>query len=176
MANVGRLQCPFCGHSIIDEGAKTVVCPSCNSTFDRGAAPSAAIRLSGPGLALIVTACLGLFGNCALGLAGLAIPREPILEQAPEGMDDATWQSYRNGRLIAPGVNVCLATLPVIFVYPVVLIAGMQMRARRGYFICVAGSLLAMLPCGLAFLVGLPSGIWAIATLMNADVRAVFHA
>lgn len=175
MANAGHLQCPSCGNVIIDEGVDTIVCPNCDTTFQRGAVPSAAIRLNAPGWALIVTACLAFLGNCIFGIAALAMPGESIPVQAPEGVDDAIWESYRNGRLMAPGFNLCLVTLPVIFVYPVVLIAGLQMRARRNYSICVIGSLFAMLPCSLAFLVGLPCGLWAIGTLIDGEVRDVFR-
>ena len=175
MPHGGNVRCPDCGEVIIDEGVETVVCPNCDTTFTRGTAPSAASRLNGPGLALIVTACLGIFGNCVFGLAAIAIPREPIPVQAPEGVDDATWRSYRNGALMAPGLSLCMATFPVLFVYPVVLIAGVRMRAKRSYFFCVVGALCAMLPCSLAFLVGLPCGIWALAILFNRDVREVFR-
>lgn len=175
MTREGSIQCPQCGQVCIDEGHDTIGCPNCQATFHRAEEPSAAIRLKKPGMALILTACLGIFGNCVLGFASMAIPKAPIPDQAPEGVDEATWQSYRNGKEMAPLIDFCMATFPVLFVYPVVLIAGMQMRARRAYYLCLIGAVFAMMPCSPAFLMGLPCGIWALITLLNRNVRDTFR-
>ncbi|MAT38105.1 MAG: hypothetical protein CL946_00725 [Ectothiorhodospiraceae bacterium] len=174
MAKSGELQCPVCGNAIIDEGVDTIVCPRCDTRFDRHAAPSESRRLDGPGIALIITACLGIFGNCLLGMSTLVVPRTAATVQAAGEGAPAAAEADRETRRGAPGVELLAVGIPVFFIYPAVLYAGIQMRQRRNYSVCVAGSVLAMLPCGLACFVGLPCGIWALGTLFDPGVRAAF--
>lgn len=173
--NHADIQCPSCGNAIIDEGVDTIQCPRCEVTFHRNDAPLAARRLDSPGLALIVTACLGFFGSCCLGLLGIAEPPEALPAQAPAGVSDGVWESYRNGSRTGRGLAPCCAFFSFVFIYPFVLIAGIQMRYRASYSLCILGSLLAMFPCSVTFLIGLPVGIWALSTLIDRDVREAFN-
>ena len=55
--------------------------------------------------------------------------------------------------------------------------AGLKMKDLQSYGLCVAGAVLALLPCNCCCCwVGLPIGGWALATLMNAEVKAAFQA
>jgi predicted Ser/Thr protein kinase len=56
----------------------------------------------------------------------------------------------------------------------VVLIGGMQMYRLQSYGLAVAASILAMLPCGPVFILGLPLGLWALFTLRRPEVQEAF--
>jgi len=52
--------------------------------------------------------------------------------------------------------------------------SGFQMRNTQNYYICIAGSILAMVPISPCCILGLPFGIIALMTLNKSDVKAAF--
>jgi tRNA A-37 threonylcarbamoyl transferase component Bud32 len=58
----------------------------------------------------------------------------------------------------------------------VVVIGAWRMRKLKNYRFCRVACILATLPLGHGFLVGLPCGIWALRVLSRADVKAAFAA
>jgi hypothetical protein len=54
--------------------------------------------------------------------------------------------------------------------------AGMQMKSLKTWNLCVAGSIVVMIPCLTCYLIGIPVGIWALVILMKPDVKAAFTA
>ena len=93
----------------------------------------------------------------------------------PAGMDDETWASVQRGRDSAPFLQACFFGLAVLTVYPIMLIGEMQMMQHRNYSLSIASALLALLPCSLVCIAGLPIGIWALIVLFNPRVRATFR-
>jgi len=69
------------------------------------------------------------------------------------------------------------ALLLVILVPLAVLLilGGMKMRKAEIYGLAVTASIVAMLPCHLGFIIGLPIGIWALVVLLSSDVRLAFQ-
>jgi hypothetical protein len=55
-----------------------------------------------------------------------------------------------------------------------VVAGSLQMRQLRHYGFCRVMIILAMLPLGAGFLVGLPSGVWGLFVLKRAAVKAAF--
>ena len=62
----------------------------------------------------------------------------------------------------------------------IILFAGLKMRDLQSYGLCMAGSVLTMLPCGglgcCCCFIGIAIGGWSIMTLMKDDVKAAFQA
>jgi hypothetical protein len=56
----------------------------------------------------------------------------------------------------------------------IVLNGARNMRKLKNYRFCRFSAVLAMLPLGMGFVLGLPFGIWALVVLRRADVRAAF--
>ncbi len=57
----------------------------------------------------------------------------------------------------------------------VIVVAGaVKMRKLKNYRFCRMSSILAMLPLGCGFLLGLPFGVWALLVLRRPDVQAAF--
>jgi tRNA A-37 threonylcarbamoyl transferase component Bud32 len=54
------------------------------------------------------------------------------------------------------------------------ILGGVNMLKVRSYALSVTGSIIALLPCMLGFLVGLPFGIWSLVVLNRPRVRAAF--
>jgi hypothetical protein len=55
------------------------------------------------------------------------------------------------------------------------LIGAMQMMQRRSYWLSTLSAILAMLPCSLICIAGLPIGIWALAVLADPRARQSFR-
>lgn len=73
-------------------------------------------------------------------------------------------------------INVATSVLALVGNL-VVLVAGLRMKALKSYGLCIAGSIVALIPyvtscCCL----GLIPGIWSLVVLSNGDVKAGFDA
>jgi hypothetical protein len=131
-------------------------------------------RVAAPATALIVVGVLGIVANflLALGLNAFRPPRGP--SERPAGMDDATFQAYERGRAAAPLLDCCLIALPTLVVYPLVIVAGVQMAQLRSRWLAITGAILSMAPCSPAVVLGLPVGIWSLVVLGEPAVRTAF--
>jgi tRNA A-37 threonylcarbamoyl transferase component Bud32 len=75
----------------------------------------------------------------------------------------------------APGLALALAwVLFGLWVGRTMILAGLRMPRLESYRLALKGSLLAMLPCTLTWLVTLPVGLWAYVVLRDLDVEAAF--
>ncbi|MDX1997264.1 MAG: hypothetical protein SF066_06060 [Thermoanaerobaculia bacterium] len=57
-----------------------------------------------------------------------------------------------------------------------VIWSGLQMKSLKGWQMCMAGSIAAMIPCFGCYLIGIPMGIWALVVLLKPEVKAAFTA
>ncbi len=57
----------------------------------------------------------------------------------------------------------------------IVVAGAVKMRKLQSYRLCRPSSILAMLPLGFGFVLGLPFGIWALLVLRRTDVQAAFE-
>jgi predicted Ser/Thr protein kinase len=64
-----------------------------------------------------------------------------------------------------------LVSLPISLT---LIIGGWRMRQLKSYGLAMVASILALLPCGIAWLIGLPMGIWALVLLRDPSVREAF--
>ena len=55
------------------------------------------------------------------------------------------------------------------------ILGAWKMRKLELYGLAITASILAMLPCTLGFILGLPAGIWALMVLRQPDVKAAFR-
>jgi hypothetical protein len=78
-----------------------------------------------------------------------------------------------NLKPIAPFVFILL-TVGTIGAGLFVLNGAIHMRKLKNYRLCRRSVVLAMLPLGFGFFLGLPFGIWALLVLQRADVRSAF--
>jgi len=142
-------------------------------------------KLSTPGTLMILTAVLLIL----LSLVGIGIMVSgfdvsiPILEffatLVPQGSPehkqilndleeakkrDRTFEYVQNGVM-----TVIAITLNILM-----LIAGLRMKSMRSYTLCMMGAIAGIIPLNSCCCLGFPIGLWALITLMNADVKAAF--
>jgi type IV secretory pathway VirB2 component (pilin) len=55
-----------------------------------------------------------------------------------------------------------------------VIYGGIKMKKLESYGVCIAASIVALLPCSFCCPIGLAFGIWALVVLNNADVKNSF--
>lgn len=85
--------------------------------------------------------------------------------------------AFAHGRHVGEGLAVILSACAVP-VGAVSVFAGYKMRRAEAYPLALAAAILNMFPCyqtTCCALFGLPLGIWALVTLMNAEVKASFR-
>ncbi|MFN8635783.1 MAG: hypothetical protein U0893_18195 [Chloroflexota bacterium] len=79
----------------------------------------------------------------------------------------------RSSRDALPGVGVMVALGVVRIVLDAfVVFAAWEMLRLRNWTVCLAGAIVAILPCSFCCFVGVPLAIWPLAVLLrDADVR-----
>ena len=70
---------------------------------------------------------------------------------------------------------ILLALLLMLPVAGTTILGAWKMRKLELYGLAITASILAMLPCTLGFIIGLPAGIWALMVLRQPDVKAAFR-
>jgi hypothetical protein len=138
-----------------------------------------------PGIMLAIVGVLNLLA--ALGMAGMGVfalaqpeaqiresqkktqelfPGLPVAEQDPSQVKTTQMVEFFGGGGLAAVAGL------------VILLGGIQMCRLRGYGLAMVGAILALLPCispsGCCIL-GQVAGIWAIAVLINPDVKSAFR-
>jgi hypothetical protein len=120
-----------------------------------------------PSIALMVTGLLGVFYYVISGVVFFAA--------AYDVPGFVPWRTAPVERTPAVLVVGSVVTLFIIAWWVVVIIAAFQMKNLRGYAFAVTGSVMAMIPCNLACLLGLPFGIWALVVLYRPNVMSAFR-
>jgi hypothetical protein len=93
----------------------------------------------------------------------------PGMEQPPQTPEELKMQTVA-GSLGSGVVGALLALLT--------LIGGIRMRGLRSYGLAMVGAIIAMIPClspSACCILGEVAGIWAIAVLLNQDVKSAFR-
>ncbi len=126
----------------------------------------ARVQVAGPALALMIVgglalawATFGLFAN-ALGIAILGAGMG-------QRMNEAELAGNLSGRVCGMILGFAWAAT--------VLMGGVQMKNLRNYGWAMAGSIVAMVPCSVCCIFGLPFGIWSLVVLNNPDVKRAFR-
>lgn len=124
--------------------------------------PDPAGRVSAPAIGLMaaggLSAAVTLFAMLMFAIGGTAVIADPEARDA------------------LPGIGVLLAFCAVKLVLDLLTVyAGWQMRQLRSWGICLAGSIVAMLPCSACCILGLPMGIWALIVLIDNEVKQAFN-
>jgi ABC-type proline/glycine betaine transport system permease subunit len=126
--------------------------------------------VSGPAIGLMVTGILGIIG-AIVGLVANLIQTGMAAEQAERDGDQL--QDFQKLLMMSEAVIVGVAILQFIL-YALVLLGALRMKALQSYGMAMTSSILALMPCSLCCLVGLPIGIWSLMTLNRPEVKAAF--
>jgi hypothetical protein len=125
-------------------------------------------QVNGPAIGLIITGALNIV--LALGRGVMTML----------GIGASTIQSTNNAD--ADKVLAIFSTFGLVFAIVgvlggiFILFGAMKMRRLESYGLCMAASIVAMIPClSACCLVGLPIGIWSLVILSKPEVKSAFH-
>jgi hypothetical protein len=121
--------------------------------------------VNGPAIGLIVVGALGIIfsiGRVIMVAAGI----NPFSHM----QNNPQWVTMAAG---SAGIGMALVG---ILCGAVTVFGGLKMRSLQSYGLCMAASILAMIPCTSGCcLIGLPIGIWALVVLSKPEVKSAFH-
>jgi hypothetical protein len=121
-----------------------------------------ATRVSAPAIGLMVAGGLSLaftlFYVLIISLAGVAAIADKQTADALPGVG------------IMIGAAVIKLALDALTIY-----GAWQMRQLRNWGLSLTGAIVAMLPCSICCILGLPIGIWAVVVLIDGDVKRAFN-
>jgi hypothetical protein len=127
---------------------------------------AAEAAVTAPAIALMVTGVLGIVYYVIYGV---------VFFYARDVPGFLPWRTAPDERTAGFLVGWFTAMFAIIAWWVVVIIAAFQMKNLRSYGFAVTGSVMAMIPCNIACLLGLPFGIWALVVLYRPNVMSAFR-
>jgi hypothetical protein len=119
--------------------------------------------VAGPAIALLVTGILCIVAYAGLGMASLSA------EMAAARGD------HNPERTVAYRMGGMLGVFLVVGWWAIIICAALQMKALRNHGFAMTGAILALIPCNLAWVFGLPFGIWALVVLSKPEIKSAFR-
>ncbi|HSU53359.1 MAG TPA: DUF4339 domain-containing protein [Candidatus Dormibacteraeota bacterium] len=133
-----------------------------------GASGAAAEMVTGPAIGLIITGILNIVLAIANGvrvMTGAGMGMFPASGNADTKTIIGLMQSFGL-------VGMVLGILGGILI----LFGGLKMKKVENYGLCMAASIVAMIPClSSCCLIGLPIGIWALVVISKPEVKSSFR-
>jgi hypothetical protein len=127
-------------------------------------------RVSVPAVGLIVTGAIGLLLHALVLAFSMFVPfvpapNNPNAPQMPNIFQPALGVGFAVAQHgLAIGLSILL------------LVGGMKMKKLENYSLCIAASIIALIPCfSPCCLSGLPFGIWALVVLSDPHVKSSFR-
>jgi len=126
-------------------------------------------QVNGPAIGLIVTGALNIVLALARGLMSMLGFGMNLLQNTGNAEAEKMLASLMGTFGIAASVIGVLGGIFILF-------GGIKMRRLESYGLCMAASIVAMIPClSACCLIGLPIGIWSLVILSKPEVKSVFH-
>ena len=130
-----------------------------------GGRDAAVAAVKGPAIGLIVVAILAMLlvvVSLIINLTGAALFPMPSSGQSPELAK------------FAQGAGGIIGAILGLALYGVIVFGAIKMMKLENYGLAMTASILALLPCSLCCLAGLPVGIWALVVLNKPEVKSQF--
>jgi hypothetical protein len=127
--------------------------------------PPAAEQVNGPAIGLMVVSILEI----AFAAVSLLLQ---IIGVSILGANQTGNQALAN---LMSGTAGILSSILVIILAGVILVGAVKMKRLENYGLAMAASIIAMLPCSLCCIAGLPIGIWSLVVLSKPEVKSAFH-
>lgn len=134
-----------------------------------GDATAAQRKVNGPAIGLIVTGALVVLG----GLIGVAITLTGKATPAHTGNPDLDRMLLS---MQASGTWNVVQEILMLLIGGLIIFGGLKMKKLESYGLCIAVSILAMIPCftSCCCVLGLAFGIWALVVLNKPEVKSAF--
>jgi hypothetical protein len=131
------------------------------------AAPSTAAldQVNGPAIGLIIVGALYFLASTL-----------SLLFQLVGASILAASQSQRDpfANMFSGPAGIFSALLGLL-IGALILLGGIKMKKLESYGMVMTASIVAMLPCSVCCVVGLPIGIWSLVVLSKPEVKSAFH-
>lgn len=129
-----------------------------------------AAQVSGPSIGLLVTGIVGgVFSIIGLFMSFFGTSLSSLMADRFNEFDDRYTELYEGAVGIASSfIGILVAAL--------IIYAALKMKELSQYGLCMAASILAMIPCiSPCCIIGLPIGIWCLIVLTKPEVKTAFH-
>lgn len=129
-----------------------------------------AAQVSGPSIGLLVTGIIGgVFSIIGLFMSFLGTSISSLMADRFDEFDERYTELYEGAAGIASSfIGILVAAL--------IIYAALKMKELSQYGLCMAASILAMIPCiSPCCIIGLPIGIWCLIVLTKPEVKTAFH-
>ncbi len=126
-----------------------------------------AAQVSSPSVGLLVTGVVGgIISLLGLILNAIGTSFIPFME---DSFDERYMELWEGAAGIASSFIGIVVAVFIIY-------AALKMKELSQYGLCMAASILAMIPCiSPCCIIGLPIGIWCLVVLTKPEVKAAFH-
>jgi predicted Zn finger-like uncharacterized protein len=135
----------------------------------RGRRSRALSAVAGPAIALMVIGGLSI-ALYSVQVILLMTGHGFVFAQPPPGVAQQN-QAFEAGRIFGGVVGTIIAMSWA----GVVLGGGYKMKNLESYGLAMTASIMAMIPCNICCLVGLPFGIWSLVVLNKPEVKNAFR-
>jgi len=141
------------------------------ATIGDGGRAAALSQVNGPAISLIVAVSIGI----ALAVLGILMQLLGIGMASMsnfEGGQNA--EAARMIQMFSGGLGIIIRVIGIL-VGIFIIYGGLKMRKLESHGLCVAASIIAMIPClSPCCCIGLPIGIWALVILNKPEVKQYF--
>jgi hypothetical protein len=131
------------------------------AALSKVSAPAICMMVTG-GLTLgfwLLSIVLGLLGMDNMNQRAFGANQSPEVQRAMQNMKGPMTTAIRL-------VGVAIGGF--------IIFGGIKMKKLESYGVCIAASIVAVLPCPFCCLITLPFGIWSLVALSSADVKNYF--
>jgi len=132
--------------------------------------PDPAAQVSGPSIGLLVTGIIGgVFSVIGLFMSFFGTSLSSLMADRFDQFEE----QYAN---LFEGAAGIASSFIGILVAALIIYAALKMKELSQYGLCMAASILAMIPCiSPCCIIGLPIGIWCLIVLTKPEVKTAFH-
>jgi hypothetical protein len=133
-----------------------------------GSSSAAEQLVTGPAIALMIVGGL----ECLVALANLfsAALISPARQAQGPWRQMPPWANA-----MSSGPLLVVAAVLGILLGGLILFGAIKMKKLQSYGLAMTASIVAMLPCSLCCVIGLPLGIWSLVVLSKPEVKSAFH-
>ncbi len=134
------------------------------------AVPDASAQVSGPSIGLLVTGIIGgIFSVLGLLMSFLGTSLSSMMADRIDEFDERYVDLFEGAAGMASSfIGIVVAAF--------IIYAALKMKELSQYGLCMAASILAMIPCiSPCCVIGLPIGIWCLIVLSRPEIKTAFH-
>lgn len=139
------------------------------ASYGGGGSGAAQQQVSGPATGLLVVGILYIvLSILSLLLNVLGVSLMASQGGGPKGAEDPNMMAQAAGGIVGALIGIVFGGL--------ITFGSLKMKNLQSFGLAMTASIIAMLPCHICCLVGLPIGIWSLVVLNKPEVKSSFQA